>query len=337
MSWWDKLNFLKDWPQNQLNLKMLASMLEGKLGHAFLFWGPDHDYLYQLALSFAAAINCPHKGCSTCQVCKNTIKGIHPNLLTVEADGNILTVDKIKQIQNFCSLTSYNSQKKIVIVKEAERLNQEASNKFLKTLEDPPGPQCVFILLCQQPGMLLPTIYSRCLAFEWSFDMNAENGQQFDELELMVETGMKRIIGQDIGETLKLGQKICGWLDGQGRSLAQEQKQLSPEEGGPDKAMIKKKVSRLNRLGMEKVFDIIVAWLEDMVAVVLGAGSKVLHYSQNHDFLDSSLIGIKADRLLNLLELVEENRYYLSRSINQELALDTIFLGLNEAIRGEAK
>jgi DNA polymerase-3 subunit delta' len=55
---------------------------------------------------------------------------------------------------------------KVAILYEADRMNTESSNAFLKTLEEPPA-RTTLLLLTTRPYALLPTIRSRCLHFRF--------------------------------------------------------------------------------------------------------------------------------------------------------------------------
>jgi len=73
----------------------------------------------------------------------------------------VISVDEIRRINRFLSLTSHDGSYRIVIVDPADDLNRNAANALLKNLEEPPA-RTLFILIAHSPGALLPTIRSRC-------------------------------------------------------------------------------------------------------------------------------------------------------------------------------
>ena len=157
-------DFLIDDDVNQSSMKSLSKMIESdNISHAYLFYGNNIELLFKIALEFSASINCADKGCGKCLICKNTIKGVYPNILIVEPEGNIMRIEEIVKLQKFMGLTSYNPGKKVCIIKESELMNQEAANRLLKTLEDPPDNSSIFILLTEDVSLMLPTVVSRCL------------------------------------------------------------------------------------------------------------------------------------------------------------------------------
>ncbi len=82
----------------------------------------------------------------------------------------------IKQIRNLIEwllLMPAQGTKRVVIILEADRMNEESANSFLKTLEEPPM-DTVFILTSSRPDFLLPTIRSRCQTVKFSYLNNAQ-------------------------------------------------------------------------------------------------------------------------------------------------------------------
>lgn len=73
----------------------------------------------------------------------------------------VLTVDEIRRVNRFLSMTSHDGGYRVVIVDPADDMNTNAANALLKNLEEPPV-RTVFILIVHSPGSLLPTIRSRC-------------------------------------------------------------------------------------------------------------------------------------------------------------------------------
>jgi DNA polymerase-3 subunit delta' len=95
--------------------------------------------------------------------------GAHPAVLHLTRPFNdktrkfatLLTVDEIRRVNRFLSMTSHDGGYRIVIVDPADDMNTNAANALLKNLEEPPV-RTVFLLIVHSAGSLLPTIRSRC-------------------------------------------------------------------------------------------------------------------------------------------------------------------------------
>jgi DNA polymerase-3 subunit delta' len=356
----DNTAFLVENRRNKSNLKILKSSLEtGNVSHAYFFNGSNMELLDRLAFFFAASINCELKGCGNCRICENTIKGLYPNLIVIEPDGNVLTIDKIIQLQKFMGITSYSKGKKVCIIKEAELMNREASNRLLKTLEDPPDSESIFILLSEDLQAVLPTIVSRCIVFEWDFLQTDDIDLNMDvkTLQEIVDKGIKEIINslsffkynsgnagnkktpENLNVSLKLSLEILDFLKNKLSSGDEEIKTDTQKfkSTGASAAELKKieeglraknrrKQNKYYNLGINRVFDIITAWLEDILSVKSGADLTVLNYSLNYEIIVKNVKFVKIEKIFKLLEIIENNRNYLKYSIYPELALDNIFL-----------
>ena len=97
--------------------------------------------------------------CHTCQSCRWIASGFHPDLFEIKGDGEI-KIEDIRKIQQFSRLTS-ETGKKIVLIKEADRMNLNAANSLLKVLEEPPA-DLYFILESSAIEKLPITVRSRC-------------------------------------------------------------------------------------------------------------------------------------------------------------------------------
>lgn len=164
----------------------------GKLAHAYVLAGKDEVALMELAEALVKKIHClvDNKGCSECQYCKLLGKKAHPDVLVVrssqskssvenETDRLEIDVTQIRQVQNFLAYKPYYGIGKVVIIENAERMNTEAQNCFLKSLEEPKGAT-LLLLLTTRPDMLLPTIASRCQTIQCLGQ--AQQAQDFPQL-----------------------------------------------------------------------------------------------------------------------------------------------------------
>jgi DNA polymerase-3 subunit delta' len=122
-----------------------------------------------LAENIAAAILCEeHNGdaCGKCRTCKMVMHHNHPDVIYVNHEKpSVITVDEIRnQLISTIFEYPYSSEKKIYIIDEAEKMNEQAQNALLKTIEEPPEYAVIF-LLTNNLNSLLPTILSRCIKF----------------------------------------------------------------------------------------------------------------------------------------------------------------------------
>ena len=74
---------------------------------------------------------------------------------------NVITVDAVRELRSFFSLSTTGNGRRIVIVDCVDDMNNNAANALLKLLEEPPK-NAVLILVTHQPSRILPTIRSRC-------------------------------------------------------------------------------------------------------------------------------------------------------------------------------
>lgn len=152
--------------EKQLNF-LKKSFLAGRLPQSLLFWGPSKIGKKTVALELAKIVNCFDKNpenrpCQTCQSCQYFQKGYHPDLMIVSQNENKnISIDKIKTIQDFLAKKPLLGKSKFVIIDDAERMRQDAQNRLLKTLEEPPK-NSFLILITSFPQLILKTILSRC-------------------------------------------------------------------------------------------------------------------------------------------------------------------------------
>ncbi|MBK3333324.1 DNA polymerase III subunit delta' [Persephonella atlantica] len=156
---------------HQDSLRLIRRFLDKKYSsYSFLFEGKDCIGKKLAALLTAKAFLCEKDysfGCNECEDCRlanNTILNAyerkelnpHPDIMIVSPEREI-KIDQIRQVIQFLKL----KRKKAVIIEKAEKMNLEASNALLKTLEEPPDDS-LLILTTSSQDMLLPTIVSRC-------------------------------------------------------------------------------------------------------------------------------------------------------------------------------
>jgi len=165
---------------HQQAANMLASAYRAaKLTHALSFAGPVGSGKATLAFHLAHhLLKHPISGEAplalatpdpTSSLFRQIATGAHPSVLHLTRPLNdktksfktVVTVDEIRKVSRFLSLTSHDGSYRVVIVDPADDMNTNAANALLKNLEEPPA-RSLFILIVHAPGSLLPTIRSRC-------------------------------------------------------------------------------------------------------------------------------------------------------------------------------
>ncbi|MGE3166523.1 MAG: ATP-binding protein [Planctomycetota bacterium] len=134
----------------------------GRVSHAYLLAGPAGVGKRRFADELAAALLCragPLRACGSCVSCRTLVSGNHPAYSVVAPEpGKRLEIDSVRAAIESLSLRG--EPRRIMVLDEADRMNDPAANAFLKTLEEPP-PGIIFLLVTARPAHLLPTIISR--------------------------------------------------------------------------------------------------------------------------------------------------------------------------------
>lgn len=138
-----------------------------KVSHAYILNGPDKAGKKMIAEAFAMTLQCEKKEknpCLECHSCKQAINHNQPDIIYVQHEKpNTVSVDDIRdQVNRDIDVKPYGSRYKIYIVDEAEKMNVQAQNALLKTIEEPPS-YAIILLLTSNADAFLPTIRSRCV------------------------------------------------------------------------------------------------------------------------------------------------------------------------------
>lgn len=137
--------------------------------HALMLVGPPQVGKTTLALDLAAGLLCLHddpavRPCQTCSACRKVAHGNHPDLhrLAPEGAGDQIRLGQVQSLIRDLSLLAMEGRFRVAVVEQAHRLNQDAQNALLKTLEEPPAG-VVILLTVDDEGLILPTVRSRCM------------------------------------------------------------------------------------------------------------------------------------------------------------------------------
>jgi len=135
----------------------------GAMTHAWLFTGPPGSGRSVAARAFAAALQCARGGCGVCPECHTTLAGTHADVRSVVPEGLSISVDEMRALVLRAAGAPTGGRWQVVLIEDADRLTEKASNALLKAIEEP-SPRTVFLLCTPSthPDDVAVTIRSRC-------------------------------------------------------------------------------------------------------------------------------------------------------------------------------
>ena len=150
----------------QIVEQLQHTVASDRIAGAYLFVGPTGVGKETVARYFAQLIFCqqnaqPPTVCGTCLACRKVDSGNHPDLQFIRPEGSLLKIGQIRELQKRIIYEPLEASRKVYILTDVDRMNAEAENCLLKTLEEPPASS-VLILLTSNIRALLPTTRSRC-------------------------------------------------------------------------------------------------------------------------------------------------------------------------------
>lgn len=223
--------------QGQAKHIIAKALQHGALPHAYLFYGPESIGKRLLARQLAKALNCTEQGpadaCDACQSCIKIEQNIHPDFFllapaksTPTAREAVIKIDAVRNLQSKLGYFPYEGRTKVAIIDSVEKMNPQASNSFLKTLEEPPS-STLLILITASPNQLLPTLVSRCQGIRFHplppesikeilLNQTATDRMEPSEVELRVlrsKGQVSRALDENVAEIAQQRQELIDLLE----------------------------------------------------------------------------------------------------------------------------
>lgn len=306
---------------------------EDKVSHAYIFNGPEASGKMMLAEAFAMALQCEGEGkrpCLECRSCRQAADHNQPDIIYVSHEKpNTIGVDDIRtQINNDIDIKPYSSRYKVYIVDEAQKMNQQAQNALLKTIEEPPA-YAIILLLTTNADSFLQTILSRCITLN---------------LKAVKEDRIKEYLMKHY-QIPDYQADICAAFS-QG-NVGKAIQLASSEEFGELKASVLQLMKRLEdidlyemtgavkqiaeyKLSVNDYFDLMMIWFRDVLYLkatndVDGLIFKDEVYDIKKQAAKRSYQGIET-----ILEALEKAKIRLNANVNFDLVIELLLLTIKE-------
>lgn len=164
--------------QEQVKQLLIESIQTGRIGHAYMFCGPEGIGRKTMAECFAGALLCSSGGvvpCGQCQGCVLLKSGTNPDVIHIrKQEGKAsVGVEEVRLVQEEISTAPQFGKYKVLIFENAEKMTVQAQNALLKTLEEPP-PYIVMILISSNNSQILDTVKSRSVKVDFKRYTNSE-------------------------------------------------------------------------------------------------------------------------------------------------------------------
>ncbi len=317
-------------------LAPLRSALEaGRLAHAFLIIGSPDGMGRALAEQLVRLLYCAgaaDKPCGACPGCRLIEAGTHPDVYRIEPENKSrqIKVDAIRELNQSLSQTSYAGGWKVGLLLHADRMNENAMNALLKTLEEPPG-RAVLVLVTGEAQALLPTIVSRCQRINCGERERPPEAPWRPALEAwLAETGARGPLTalSRAARLQTLLEEIRDSLDPEA-APADEESEPAREEDVSEGEAISRQVhaARLQAHLARQRADALRAiqlWQRDLLACRLGADESALHYPHQLTALRAQARDCNVGALLQRIGAVDRAARLLNHNIPELLALEIL-------------
>lgn len=295
-----------------------------KLSHAYLFSGPEQVGKKRVAFEFVKFLHCSEKDakkrpCNVCDSCQAVSKGIHSDALFLEPEQEKreIQISQIRELIYKLCLKPFLSKHKTAIVNQADLMNVQAQNCFLKTLEEPQG-NTVLILIAKNPEVLLETIRSRVQEVKF-YPVPEKEIENFLANMGVPKSRIRQIL------------EICLGRPGRALELIQNSQELERQQRQAEefiKVLNSDLASRfqyahlLSKTDLKETLEPLLIYLRELLFFKAGA-------LKNPVFLSDSLSKASLSQIKKTIEfLLLANFLITTKNINRRLALETLMLQL---------
>jgi len=337
----------KNFPKQTQGVQLLQrSLARGRLGHAYLFTGDQLDDLELLARTLAKTLNCqqPVKTegvatdcCDECLSCRKIDGETHADIhwTRPESKSRVVTVEQMRDLMQQIQLKPTEAEFKVAVIAGADRLNAQAANAFLKTLEEPPT-NSVLILLSAEPSRILETILSRCLRLNFSGDgarpLDAAQAEWLEKFGALAGGEQKSLLGRyRLLDALlqKLGE-IRSRVDESltARSPLEKYDEVEKDLREKWETELAAAIEAEYRRHRADLLLLVQWWLRDVWLHTLAAGRDLLKFPAVSG-AEAVARRITPRQALENLQTLEQAQRLLHTNVQEALALEVSLLKLN--------
>jgi len=326
--------------------RLLERSLErNRLAHAYLFSGDSLEELEVMARTLARAVNCASirsagkrslRSCGQCDSCRRIEHDVHPDVLWVrpESRSRVITMDQMRDLMRTVHLKPTAAEFKVGIVVAADRLNPQAGNAFLKTLEEPPADS-ILVLLTTEPQRILETVLSRCLRLSFGGDGAQTRAKHavwlagFSELAaksgpgLMVRYQLLGLILKKLGEQKADIEKSLA-----ARSPLEQYDEMDPDTREKLEGELEAAVESEYRHQRADVLGALHWWLRDVWLHSLQTGGGTLCFPDLKASAAAVAARISPGDAMRNLEHIDRLQRQLHTNVQEALALEVGLLKL---------
>ena len=308
----------------QIIQHMSTALKNKKITHAYIFEGPNGSGKNLLAKAFAKALECEAgygDSCDMCRSCHQMETGNQPDVkwLIHEKPATISVEDVRTQINADMAIKPYSSKYKIYIVDEAEKMNEQAQNALLKTIEEPP----------EYGIIMLPTILSRCVVFHLK-PVDNYKIVEFLEKEYGVPDYKARIcaaFSQGV-----VGKAIAMASSEDFNDLQYHVLSIVKNIHEMDIYEVVEAVKRLSvyKTDINDVIDMMMVWYRDVLVLKVTKDANVIVYKDEYRFLMEQAKRSSYEGLNDIIQALEKAKARLAANVNFEVAVEMMLLAMKE-------
>ena len=296
----------------------------GRPAQAYLLTGELRGPVQEVALAIARLPFCTgtEPPCGTCEACRHIASRLHPDVhwFQPEMKSRVFSVKQMREgVLPMMVRSSMLGGWKVAILAGADRMNREAANAFLKTLEEPPA-RTLFVLLSDSPQELLPTVVSRCQRLDLPV------AQGLGEPWLSRVAGILGADSWKYAATRAAGARaLTGVLlelkDEAQRVVLAEEKALAGELV-EDAAVVDARISALYRERRGEFLLTLQRWFRDLLLLVSGGDEGLLFFSGFRGVLVERAGRLSLAQALANIERIER----MAGQLEANMAEEQVFL-----------
>ena len=304
---------------------------EKRLPHAMMLEGSEGIGKLSLGMQMTQAIFCDSLTGDGCGVCRNCIKMMHdnhPDFMLIEPDGNQIKNAQIESFQEFVNIKPYDAAYKVIIIKDADKMNASSQNRILKTLEEPPA-HVIVIMLTTNSESLLPTVLSRSLIIKLS---GVHQNLVVDYLKAQYETSQEE--AEMIAKLSEgsIGRAIEYMTSDSFEEIRKHTEIILNSIHGKERSKLLGELSYFTaeKENIHKVLDYMILWYRDILLFKQAKAKHLLVHSQSIDFIKKLTRNLSLKKIIQNIEVIETTKRKLRQHAHFDLTIEVMLIKLLE-------